>query len=168
MCQCGCRPKVAPAGLRVMAQKYFQRKGLATVSGLKSCSSAFTCRGFIALSLYTPRKPLPASNHGAFTGTRSGLSTANKQPWSSGRITACHAVDPSSILGGCSFLLFDVVTLFSRSRTVVSLFRGRHRSLGLPRRCEALCKLPALALVWRVTYLLDIFAVVSLYGSTHD
>ena len=24
-----------------------------------------------------------------------------KQPWSSGRILACHAGDPSSILGGC-------------------------------------------------------------------
>ena len=36
-----------------------------------------------------------------------------KQPWSSGRILACHAGDPSSILGGCMFFIFRQLHLSS-------------------------------------------------------
>ena len=57
--------------------------------------------------------------------------TTPQQPWSSGRILACHAGDPGSIPGGCTFCFLKPQA--TRLGAAALGFRRAHcRAVGLP------------------------------------
>ena len=63
-----------------------------------------------------PRGPCWGHIEGEW-GRGEGIRNSYEQPWSSGMMLACHAGDPGSIPGGCTFSTFNESHLSRKGRT---------------------------------------------------